>query len=206
MNTKIPYIFLLLLPLGFFSNSSFSQPMQKGTSVFSVGLGAPGGYINPGAVGYGESVFYSPALDLSYEKGVIADIPHSLIGLGAYVSMDFHSDDYSDNVYYYNNHWTDFIIGAKGWYHLDFLNKNKYDVFGAEMPGRTFNATSSVTGSMVRRKITKFITVMELNTVLILGYTIPDLAGSCLLTLYQQSILILLHINSQLIPLLEQEN
>jgi hypothetical protein len=142
MNKKFQCIFLFLLPLGFFFVPSFSQSMQKGTSVFSVGLGAPGGYISPGAVGYGESVFYSPALDLSYEKGVIADIPHSLIGLGAYVSMDFHSDNYSDNVYYYNNHWTDFIIGAKGWYHLDFLNKNKYDVFGTLMLGVRISAYS----------------------------------------------------------------
>jgi len=115
--------------------------MEKGTGVFSVGLGAPGGLFIPGGA-YGETVFYSPSLDLSFEKGAITDIPHSLIGLGGYLSADIHTDDWNDGGYYYNNHWTDFIVGAKGWYHLDFLNKNKYDVFATLMLGVRISAYS----------------------------------------------------------------
>jgi hypothetical protein len=121
--------------------SAYSQSMQKGTSVLSIGLGAPGGVFVPGGA-YGETVFYSPSLDLSFEKGVIADIPHSLIGLGGYLSSDIHTDDYSDNAYYYNNHWTDFILGVKGWYHLDYVNKDKYDVFATLMLGVRISAYS----------------------------------------------------------------
>jgi hypothetical protein len=127
-----------------------SAQIEKGTNIFSVGLGLPGGFIVPGTYGGGETVFYSPSLDLNFEHGTINTIPHSLLSFGGYLSADIHTDDWSydygnGNNYYYHNHWTDFIVGAKGWYHLDFLNKNKYDVFASLMLGIRMSAYSYTT-------------------------------------------------------------
>ncbi|HBS88751.1 MAG: hypothetical protein A2W91_04250 [Bacteroidetes bacterium GWF2_38_335] len=108
-----------------------SQSFEKGTSVISAGVGIGGNY---NASGYYSS--QSPAIGISFEKGLIEDVGPGIISGGFYLgykSLTYHYN-YGYNNFFYDWKWSYTIIGLRGAYHYP-LDNEKLDVYGGIMIG-----------------------------------------------------------------------
>ena len=105
------------------SGMSYAQQFVKETNIVSAGAGL-GSSI--GSFSYGSQ---TPALSLSYERGVWEVGGPGVISLGAYVgskSYKYSGPDYSQK-------WSYTIIGVRSAYHYNGIKSDKFDVYGGVM-------------------------------------------------------------------------
>ena len=137
MNIKIISIALAFtvsaLCMSFNANA---QAFDQGTNVINLGVGLGGNYAY-----YGSGYSQSPALSISYEKGIWPNIGPGTISLGgllAYkgISWTNNFQDWNNNGnpqnYTQKESWTYYIIGVRGAYHLKTKN-DKFDPYAGLM-------------------------------------------------------------------------
>jgi hypothetical protein len=103
------------------------QAFSEGDQVLSFGLGV-------GSVGYLDyvgSFGFSPALTVSYDKGIKNDVGPGNIGIGGLIGFK----RVSSNYFYDRYRWTDMVLAARVSYHLNELDIDELDVYGALHPG-----------------------------------------------------------------------
>ena len=122
-----------------------SSPVESGGSmcfnenshILNLGIGFGGGNYYSGYYGFGYNYKVSPAFSLSYEQAIPKKLGPGFLGLGAYFGYQTSSSTYNyfwdkhgyNNNYYYKNSWTNFMIAARGAYHLDILNSEKAELY-----------------------------------------------------------------------------
>jgi hypothetical protein len=104
-----------------------AQKFEKGTIAINAGVGILSSVHY--YVGYLAGGKRSPVMSLSGEYGFMKLGP-GVMGLG--FAFGYQSASYTDNLggYYYTDKWTTTMFGARATYHPDFLNSEKYDVYG----------------------------------------------------------------------------
>lgn len=129
--TKQFCIAVLALLFGLIQQSAMAQKSDKprnfkeGDIVINAGIGffSSIGY-------YGSDLSRTPVISLTGEYGVTKLGPGTL-GVGLALGYQgAHTTDYA-GPYYYKYKWTTTLFGIRGVYHPDFLNTDKYDVYGA---------------------------------------------------------------------------
>jgi hypothetical protein len=100
-----------------------AQQFVKGTNVVSVGLG-----LGSSLGSYSQSS-QTPALSLSYEKGVWEIGGPGVISLGAYAG----TKKYKYSGEGFSQKWGYTIIGVRSAYHYNGINSDKFDVYGGIM-------------------------------------------------------------------------
>ncbi len=114
---------IVLFSFGAKAQNSF----EVGTSAINLGIGLLYSY----DYATGPGVSQSPVISGSYEYGVTKLGPGTL-GLGAQLAYQGASYSYSDGIGdTYSWKGTSFLFGVRGVYHPDFLQGDKYDVYGA---------------------------------------------------------------------------
>lgn len=116
------------------------------TRILNIGLGFGGGNYYSAYRGFGYSYRVSPAFSLTYEQAYPKKLGPGYLGLGGYFGFQTSSSTYNyfyDNNnykgnYYYKNSWKDFMIAARGAYHLDILNSKKAELYAGLLVGLRF--------------------------------------------------------------------
>ncbi|MGY2131241.1 hypothetical protein ACW9KT_03380 [Hymenobacter sp. HD11105] len=107
---------------------------RKGFSIVNLGLGL----ISPNN-GYDlfGAVKSSPAITLSYEKGVIDGIGPGTIGLGGLIGYKRYHYDFprTDD----KATWTDLVVMGRGTYHYNFTSDPNLDTYGGVSLGIRYN-------------------------------------------------------------------
>ncbi|MGN6533026.1 MAG: hypothetical protein ACTHK0_14890 [Ginsengibacter sp.] len=116
---KILFILITLVA----TDSLTAQPFLKGTNILSAGIG-----LGSSLGSYSRSS-QTPALSLSYEKGVWDIGGPGVISLGAYAGRK----SYKYSVSTYTEKWGYTIIGVRSAYHYNGIDNNKFDVYGGVM-------------------------------------------------------------------------
>lgn len=123
----------------FLSDDSGSKCFNENTKVLNAGIGFGTGYYNAYRGGYYTSRV-SPAFSLSYEQALSKKLGPGFLGLGAYLGYQsatskYDHDYYGGNYYYYEHKWKNFLVAARGAYHLDFLNSERAEVYAGLIAG-----------------------------------------------------------------------
>lgn len=102
-----------------------AQSFYKNLQVVNMGLGIGGHYTY-----YSSFSSSSPAIGVSYEKGIINDWGPGTVGIGAYIGTKSHryQGETSDGRLDYK--WTNTIIGARGTYHYNPFDIRELDLYG----------------------------------------------------------------------------
>ena len=101
---------------------------------FSIGLGDSYDY-------YG-NVTRLPAFSVNFDHGIVDNVGPGTIGIGGVIGYQSTYYNYSSGGY--KARWTNFVIGARGTYHLTLLKdkNNKFDPYGGVTVGfRSVNYT-----------------------------------------------------------------
>jgi hypothetical protein len=130
------------------SDNSFGE----GTRVLSIGLGFGGGNYYKSGAGFGHSYGRSPLFTLGYEYGLPMRVGPGYIGVGPWVSYQnvFSQYDnlyYNGGKYYYKHNWNLITVAAKGAYHFDFLNGERFELFAGPIIGARINSYSYTSNS-----------------------------------------------------------
>lgn len=118
-----------------------AQSMGKGKNVLYMGAGVGSGYEGTSydAHGNGYTSRRTPDFQLGFEHGISEAIPQSIIGIGPHFSASFASNTYRDAAGRgYDQHWSNFDVAAKGFYHHKFLVGERWDVYGSVSAGMRF--------------------------------------------------------------------
>lgn len=136
--TKIEYLlkFLLFLALTTTINSNPAQAQSSGNQAafvkgsktigFSLGFGVNYNYYG----GYAST----PTFAFTYDQGFFENVGPGTIGIGGIVAVKNAHYNYPGGM---KASWSDFIIGARGTYHLTLLKdmNNRFDPYGGIMFG-----------------------------------------------------------------------
>jgi hypothetical protein len=121
--------------------------------ILNLGIGFGNNYYSIyRGTGYKYSV--SPAFSLTYEQAIPKKLGPGYLGVGAYVGYQSARSryDYGNYYgayygnYYYEHKWKNYMIAARGAYHLDFLNSAKAEVYAGVLIGlriQTYTYTSN---------------------------------------------------------------
>lgn len=130
----------LLLITAFASIFSFdrsgqiqAQKYDKGSIVLNAGAGLLG---SVSYYGRGLGLRRSPVMSVTGEYGALKVGP-GVMGFGG--AFGFQTASYKGGYgsYHYTARWTALMFGARATYHPDFLNSEKYDVYGVAQIGYT---------------------------------------------------------------------
>jgi len=105
------------------ATSLYAQPFVKGTNVLSAGIGLGS------SLGSFSRSSQTPALSLSFEKGVWDIGGPGVISLGAYAGRK----SYKYSTSGYEEKWGYTIIGVRSAYHYNGIQNDKFDVYGGVM-------------------------------------------------------------------------
>ncbi|PKP03682.1 MAG: hypothetical protein CVU11_07400 [Bacteroidetes bacterium HGW-Bacteroidetes-6] len=113
-------IILIITVFSAIAFSANSQTLEKGSSLFNIGVGLGGDYSSYSGV-YSTN---TPAVGLSFDWGFKDDIGPGLITLGAYVGYKqlTYKHIYS-STYYYDWKWAYTIVGARSTYQYEINDK-----------------------------------------------------------------------------------
>lgn len=125
------------------SSDTKERCYDENTHIINLGVGLGGGNYYSGYRGYGHSYKVSPAFSLSYEQAYPKKLGPGYLGLGAYVGFQSASSTYNyyyddngyEGNYYYKHSWRNFMIAARGAYHLDFVNAEKAELYAGLLAG-----------------------------------------------------------------------
>ena len=108
------------------SSRSLAQSFDKGTVAINAGVG----FLS--SIGYyaGSGVTRTPVISLSGEY-CIDKVGPGTVGVGLAFGYQSAAYTYNYGSYYYKDKWTTTLFGLRGTYHPEFLNSEKYDVYGA---------------------------------------------------------------------------
>ena len=129
---KATKLFNLYSGLLIFSGLLFFNTVNLHAQSFNEGsIAVNGGIGILSSINYyaGYTIKRTPVISVSAEYGV-KKIGPGILGLG--LAFGYQSASYTDNAgsYYYKDKWTTTLFGLRGTYHPDFLNTDKYDVYG----------------------------------------------------------------------------
>jgi hypothetical protein len=128
---------LLVISFTFIGISFGQQAFHKSDKALNLGIGLGSGYYT------GLAMAPIPSFNVSFETGVY-DIPDiGVITAGGY--GDFHHT-WTNQTWFgtdYRDSYTNFIIGARGAFHLSMLNTDKFDVYGGILTGIRFESYQS---------------------------------------------------------------
>lgn len=121
---------LLVVALSFImigaTTSAKAQAFEEGTKHLSVGVGF-GGYYN---YAYSGSDFSQiPTIFLAYDQGTAIELGPGYIGIGGFLGFSSAQSNYPYGTYAWDYKWTNFVVGARGTYHLPLDNDN-LDLYG----------------------------------------------------------------------------
>ncbi|MDF2438021.1 MAG: hypothetical protein K0Q95_2397 [Bacteroidota bacterium] len=127
-------------------DNSGTKCFNENTKVLNAGVGFGSGYYRS-YKGAGYVNRTSPAINLSYEQALPKKLGPGYLGLGAYLAYQssrsrYNNSKYNGNYYYYEHKWKNFIVAARGAYHLDFLNSERAEIYGGVIAGlriQTYN-------------------------------------------------------------------
>ena len=122
---SLPLIAVFVLT-AFQQNSKLNaQSFSKGTIAINAGVG----FISTIRYYSLSGVHRTPVLSISGEYGIMKLGPGVL---GGGIAFGYQSASYTSNygAYYYKDKWSTTLFGVRGTYHPDFLNGEKYDVYG----------------------------------------------------------------------------
>jgi hypothetical protein len=111
-----------------FTLSLHAQKFSVSDKLITPGIGF--GSILYSGLGYSTTI---PPLSVSYEQGFKEDIGPGIIGLGGYLGMTGAKWESTWFGTTYGYKYTTIIIGARGYYHMDFVEK--IDTYGGLMIG-----------------------------------------------------------------------
>ena len=106
-----------------------------------IGFGGINYYSNYNSSGWGYKT--SPAFSLSYEQALPEKVGPGYLGLGIYFGFQssnstrtyyWDKNGYNSN-YYYRYTWNNYMIAARGAYHLDALNSEKAELYFGLLAG-----------------------------------------------------------------------
>jgi len=121
--TSSLFISCILLSLSNLNAQSFT----KGTIAINAGIGIGS------SISYysGSGTSRSPVIAANVEYG-IEKVGPGVLGLGIAIGYQTASYTYNYNYanYFYKDRWTTTLFGIRGTYHPDFLQSDKYDVYG----------------------------------------------------------------------------
>ena len=135
------------------TNQKKTEPVSDGSNcydgsskILNLGVGFGGFNYYRSYKGSGYSYHSTPAISLSYEQALPKKIGPGYIGVGGYLgfqtsSAKYNYDwNYNNNVgnYYYKYSWTNFMIAARGAYHLDDLVSKNTDLYAGILLGLRF--------------------------------------------------------------------
>jgi hypothetical protein len=130
---------LLILAIAIVSlGNTYAQSMGKGKTVLYLGVGGGSGHFSTGKYkGVGHTYRSTPTIHLGFEHGILEDnIPKSIIGIGAHLSLSTAAQTYRDKFGYgWDKRWTDISVLFRGFYHHKFLVGEKWDVYASLMGG-----------------------------------------------------------------------
>jgi hypothetical protein len=122
--TKLISALALILSCSVFANA---QSFNKGTHVISAGIGLGSSLWTTSG---GNS---TPAISVSFEKGIweVSDI--GIISLGGYLGRTSitYANSFTDSSWDYKLAYT--VVGARSAFHYSKLNNNKFDLYGGLM-------------------------------------------------------------------------
>ena len=99
----------------------------------------------------------SPAFSLSYEQPWSERVGPGYLGVGAYAGFQSEYSRY-DNYYYagvryyYEHHWNNFMVAARGAYHYDKLITKDAEIYGGALIGLRFQTYSYYSNSPAPNK------------------------------------------------------
>lgn len=119
-----------VLTLGLATKTTQAQVFYEGVNHLNVGVGL-GGY---GSYAYiaGSDYSRTPTIFLSFDHGFMDDLGPGNLGLGAFLGFSSaHANyNYAGLGYEWDYKWSNFVIGARGTYHL-LLDVDNVDLYGA---------------------------------------------------------------------------
>ncbi len=125
------------------SKSANSQVFYEGVSHLNVGIGL-GGYYSYSYLS-GSDYSRTPTIFLSYDKGIMDEVGPGNIGIGGFLGFSSANANYAYVGYEWDYKWSNFVIGARGTYHL-ILDAENIDLYGALSLGlwaQTYKYTNS---------------------------------------------------------------
>lgn len=124
MKNKILVAVIAIATLFIVNQNLYSQSFDKGDNVIGLGIGI-GGHYGVSSSGYSSQ---TPAFGVMYEKGMRWNAGPGIIGLGGYLGYKSLRYKATAGFYSYDWKWTYTIIGIRGGYHYEFLEK--LDTYG----------------------------------------------------------------------------
>lgn len=125
LQSTLSLICLLALSLSLNTTSLSAQNVfNQGDGIVNIGI-ALGGY------GYANATSL-PAIGVSYDHGLSNDLGPGFLSAGGIVGFKTASYDYGAD---FRSRWTNIFIGARGLYHWDQLQSDKYNVYGGLVLG-----------------------------------------------------------------------
>jgi hypothetical protein len=128
----------MLLTAFLLSATTFSQnapAFDKGDNTIGISVGI-GGNWHSSVYGYGYNYSYVdlPAFALTYDHGFFGDVGPGTIGIGGLLGYKY---SFLSNYGGYDASWSDFVIGARGTYHLTILKdkNNHFDPYAGVLLG-----------------------------------------------------------------------
>ncbi len=126
MKLKSIYSALIAIMLLCGSYSAKAQAFSIDSKHLNLGLGL-GGYYNYGYLS-GSDVTRIPTIFISYDQGFIEDVGPGIIGIGGFLGYSSATARYAYTGYEWQYNWTNFVLGARGTYHLA-LDNDKVDLY-----------------------------------------------------------------------------
>jgi len=114
-------------------STASGDAFSAGDAVLNVGIGIGGNW----GYGWGSGTTATPTMSVSFEKGLDAEVGPGTIGVGgvvAYKSITWKGNRYGGSSNYKYT-WSNSIIAARGAYHYDLLQNNKFDTYAGLMLG-----------------------------------------------------------------------
>ncbi|UOQ99429.1 hypothetical protein MUN81_08010 [Hymenobacter sp. 5317J-9] len=123
------------------SESTITGPFQVGTNMVNVGIGLGNRY-NYGTGYFGGSSSVTPALSVSYERGIL-EVGPGVVGVGGFVGYQGATYDFGGN-----DRWkfTDIIVTLRGTFHYPVAEQ--FDAYGGVNLGMR-HASASFEGSSI---------------------------------------------------------
>lgn len=128
-------ITLLLLLISGITAGTYAQNFSKGTTHLSLGAGI-GGYFSYSYIGDFSS---TPTIFVAVDHGIIDALGPGNLGVGGFIGYKSSKYEYYSGFYNDIGKWTDFVIGARGNYHL-ILDNESLDVYGGLSLGLVFQS------------------------------------------------------------------
>ena len=122
-----------------FTIAQNAPAFDKGDNTIGISIGV-GGHYHGTVQGYGHDYSYVdlPAFALTYDHGTFGDVGPGTIGIGGLIGYKY---SFLNNYGGYDASWSDFIIGARGTYHLTILKdkNNHFDPYAGVLLGMRFH-------------------------------------------------------------------